>query len=718
MKKHRLAGIVVGLALLVSLSLVHAQASDHPRLWVRAADLELYRSWANESNPLWVALNGLAEEARGEMDAGNVPARDGGSVTWEEYPTENYAMLFAFLSLIDPDEAARADYAARAHSLLMSVIDQAVLGTADAPFRSSEFSISDRSRWNGLGFPLTVDWIYDTLTAQDKAAIHTVFSRWCEENRQAYTTNNNHPEPIGVRNDPSLLADREYIRWSSNNYYAAHMRNMGMMAISFDAADDPDGALATCLDDATGAWLYVTDYVQRTDTRGGMGAEGFEYSPQTNGYDAQFLLALFTAGKADPERRGPQVEFAGNPYWDDAVTAYIHSLSPRPVEFDWRGEAYQPAWYGSGQNYLMPDPIELFGPLAIYDRLSGNAPRLDRLRWLQTVTPIGGANGLTARMDVEQFHIPILYFLMFDPTVPLSEVDPRTGMETTYYAPGMRRLLSRPDWSPDATWFTYSASWQTIDHQTGNANAIEFYRQGEWLTKVRVGYDLDYQTSDNQNSVTIFNGLPNRDASDYRTMLGQRGSQWLYVAAGDPAEPIIRRGDNYLAVYGDATNVYNSTYEELTHVQHASRSVVWLQPDVMVIYDRAVTDDSGAKDFWLNLPANATIDGNTTTMISPGGQTLQITALLPAAITLEVQELTDEPSGAPAVGETMRYRYHASAAGDPADVSFLHVLWAGDPGAEPPLVRLVSTDPLAPIVEIGSMAVSLHEDQVSVEGSR
>jgi hypothetical protein len=298
---------------------------------------------------------------------------------------------------------------------------------------------------------------------------------------------------------------------------------MGLMALALDPADDPDGALHAYLDNATGAWLYVMDYLTRTDVAGGMSAEGFEYGPQTFGYMAQFLLALYTAGEANPAVRGQQVTFDGKPFWDDSVTAYLHSLSPVTGQHEWRGSIYLPAWYGSGQEYYMPDPIEAFGTLGVYDALTGNTNRLNALRWIEMNTTPGGADGISERMDSEELHIPILYFLLFDPTAP-APTDPRISLPTTYYAPGMRRLLARTDWTENATWFVYANSWNQVDHQSGNANSIEFYRNGEWLTKVRVGYDLDYQTSENYNTLAVQNTLPEHH-DDYRYMTWERGSQ-------------------------------------------------------------------------------------------------------------------------------------------------------------------------------------------------
>ncbi len=654
----------------------------HPHLWVTAQDVPRLQSWAGQANPMYTdGLAVLANAAKEWMDDGVIPAQDLGGNAYEEYPTESYALLFAFMSLIEANETARVEYAQRSRDLLMYVMDQAVLGVADdQPFRHSEFATSDRSRWYGVSFPLIVDWIYPVLSAEDKATIRTVFLRWCEENLNAYTTNNNHPEPIGVVNDPVLVSDPSLVRWAGNNYYVAHMRNMGMMALALDAADDPDGALGAYAANATGAWLYVVDHLFRTDARGGFGTEGFEYSPQSLGYAAQFMFALQTAGANDPAVWGQQVDFESNPFWNDALAAFAHSMSPTTAVSDDAGVVYLPAWYGSGQNYWLPDYIELFGALGAYDVFTGTNPeRLDALRWLQIHTPPGGANALVERVqDVDSVHKAILYFLMFDPT-SLTPADPRASYGTSWYAPGMRRLLARTDWSEEAAWFTYNLSWDEVDHQSGNGNAIEFYRGGEWLTKIRVGYDFDYHTSDNFNTLTVQNTLPDRD--DFRLLIGQRGSQWL-LSAGDPPPPVISMTDEYIYAFGDATALYNSEYEGVTAVDHVSRSVIWLKPDVIVVYDRAATRAANpVSRFWLNFPADATVNGAITSMTTDRGQTLTVETLLPAAPLIVVAPLVDEVSSPPAGNEMMRYRLMVEAA--VPEARFLHVLQGTDAGVAP-----------------------------------
>jgi len=215
-------------------------------------------------------------------------------------------------------------------------------------------------------------------------------------------------------------------------------------------------------------------------------------------------------------------------------------------------------------------------------------------------------------------------------------------------------LLARTSWRADAGWFTYSLAWKAVDHQRGDGNNFELYRNGEWLTKQQVGYSA--KASDYHNTLTIQNDPPeHNDDADYRHDLSRRGSQWTFDTAGDPVLVGHSVGDGFVYAAGDATNLYNSPYEGSTDVVEASRAVVWLQPDTVVVYDRAETKkENRFKRFWLQLPAEARIDGRQATVKTPKGQQLVVSTLLPAAATLAV-----EPAGRGddiATGDPIRYR--------------------------------------------------------------
>jgi hypothetical protein len=657
-----------------------------------------------DTNPIYRdGLAPLVEQAKQDMDGPTpaVPRLDSGSREYEEYPTEKYAELFAFMSLLSADPQAQADYARRAITLLMYVMNQAALGPAEGvPFRDPGFYAQDsnRARSLGEGWPLTVDWVYPHLSAADKATVRKVFLRWADE---IVNTGYHHPEPVGVTHDPVLLADRSQVRWAGNNHFDGNLRNLAYLALAFDAADDPGNELRNYLANAIGAGLYIIDELLRTDSRGGLFPEGPEYSPQALGYVTQLLFALHTAGEDDTARWGRQVAFAGNPFWNDVLPGYVHSMSPATwvhPNFDFIGPVHQPAWYGDGQDYFMPDHMSIFGPLGLYAARQGDTSSAQACRWVQTHLAPGGAEALTRRAgDENLFTPPILYFMLFDPAAP-TPPDPRPGIPLVHYARGLGRVLARTSWGEDAAWFTYKLSWMAIDHQDADGNSFEFYRRGEWLTKERTGYDLFMGSTDEHNGVTVLNDDPRREPDDFLELEWARGSQFRYVSNGDPALLAHRFTDRFVYVLGDATPLHNYIDGDtiITNVAHVSRALVWLKPDHIVIYDRAVTQAADRfKRFSLNFPANAVVTGNRATMTTGTGQKLFVTTLLPAGA-LRVVGPCPVPrdngaDGYLASGEPMTHRFQVEAPGHPKSARFLHVLQGADAGAAADATTLVES---------------------------
>lgn len=677
------------------------EATGHPRLFIRESDVSRLRSWANERNPLWVnGLKALIDQAVANEAKGELKEDPGSPNGYTQHPTEDYAMLFAFYSLVAPTESERTQFAKKARTLLMSTIDKAAKGPAsEQPFRDPGFAIKDRARWSGYAFAVTTDWIYGTLTADDKKKIRTVFLRWAADIEKSETTTYNHPEPVGVVNDPKLLADIYRVRWAGNNHYLGHMRNLGLMSMALDAADDPGEKLRGRFATATGAFLYMTDALMRGDMRGGMGAEGFEYSPLAMGYTAELLLAIYTAGRDDPAKYGRQVTFEDNPFWKDVLSGYFHSLSPIPKvpnneDLAYMGDVYQVAWYGDGEKYWAIDFIDLLGAMGIYDSYTGNNARLQQIRWAETNLPPGGAAKRDARVnDFNGFLGPIFYFLLFDPNAPPAP-DPRPTYPLTHFAEGIGRFLQRTSWRPDATWFTYKLGWISLDHQFGDGNMFELWRKGEWLTKERTGYGDDVACSDYKNTIALENDRPfHHKETGYRKSAWQRGSQWPYVASGDPKILARRSGPDFTYFLGDATPLYNSKEENSLDIVHASRSLVYIVPDRIVTYDRAESKkEKRFKRFWMQLPNQGTVSGPLMTMRSDGGQNLYVRTLLPEkpAIHVEkVEPLDDDNGHQPALLDPIKFRMKVEAPGNPKKVRWLHVIQGADGNVKPDDASLV-----------------------------
>ena len=722
--------------------------ASHPRLWVTTNDLVRLRGWANQNNPVYQqglrTLLATATTAYKKCFPNGQPASPypdlgdvygwSGAVIASDLVSEEHALTLAFFGLIDNNATNRVQYAQMARQLLMYGMNAAVLGhTNGVPFRDPFFAIYCRANGNGEVWPLLVDWLQGVtdasgqpvtiLTAQDKATIRSVFMLWANDCLNAYTTGGDHPSPIGVMNSTALLPQGNAMRIAANNYYNNHARLITLMPLSLDAADDvalnpnaPDGVLGNTLRsyllDATGAWLYQQfaifgDPATVRSTfglpassnvglsSGGLPVEGGLYG-HSYAYVLGELLALQTAGFNDPNLSGPQISLAGAPVWDRFVKGSISQMVNTPAVIPgvtYLGPIYQMASYGDLLRlYITPDFSQPYALLALMEQQQGQTTHLNEARWFAKNATSGGAAGLLNRVAYPWTTTEsILYFMLFDPNAP-APTDPRPAYATTFYDAPQARLLSRSDWSPSATLFTYRAAPESINHEDGDPGQFELWRKGEWLTKEFSNYDSDGngQSSIWHNTLALKNwcpaGVPNLNF--FEVFYFPNGSTWNNgMNAGDPVS-IHSRGANYDYVQTDMTALYNrpsmwTPANALLDIRHASRSILHLNTDYVVVYDRATSLHAGLfKRFNLNFTSLPVLDAvsNLLTETTPFGQKLFVQTLLPANPTFSWvptnNAVTYTAETEPTVG-----RIVVEDTNNPANVRFLHVLQAGDPNA-------------------------------------
>ena len=117
----------------------------------------------------------------------------------------------------------------------------------------------------------------------------------------------------------------------------------------------------------------------------------------------------------------------------------------------------------------------------------------------------------------------------------------------------------------------------------------------------------------------------------------------------------------------------------------ANRSLLWLKPDHIIIYDRATSQSAGLfKRFNLCLPAAPAVSalkggGSLLTETLADGQQLFISSLLPANGTASINSLSNVVTTV-AEGEPCQYRLTIENTNNPADIRFLHVLQGADAG--------------------------------------
>ena len=172
------------------------------------------------------------------------------------------------------------------------------------------------------------------------------------------------------------------------------------------------------------------------------------------------------------------------------------------------------------------------------------------------------------------------------------------------------------------------------------------------------------------------------------------------MAAGDPTLIAYSDRPGFTYVSGDAASLYNADLRFTSQdVLEARRSVFWQKPDVLFVFDRARTGESGRfKRFWMNFTAAPAISGARTSLTTPGGQAVALDSLLPAgaAPLVDTAKPLYDPanpnSDQTATGETAKWRVRVDAPGNPADATFLHVLQARDNAASVLTPVLVNGD--------------------------
>ena len=716
----------------------------HPRLWLTPADLPRLQSWATPANPIYgQGWAPLLAQAAAVYDTQFFP----GGVANPVYPdlgdaqgyvgqlSEQYALIFAFQSLIDPVPANRILNAQRARNLIMHALAQTALGPlANAPFRDPAFPVYNRAGLSSEAWPLVVDWIYNAtnsqgqpiLTAADKLTVRNAFLTWATACLNASTTGGDHPEPVGAVNDPALLPGGDAYRMAANNYYISHARLLTLISLALDPADDPvldpakvpaqlGNTLRSYILDATGAWLYQ-EFAMFGDhdavcaaynlpatasvgmASGGLPPEGMLYGESFAAVFGQ-LLALKTAGFADPALAGPQAALINNPpVWDRFVRGFISSLVPVQITSasePWLGEVYQFASYGDVlESYSTPDLMCPFALLSLLDRQNGDLSRQNAERWFAINGVEGGAPSLIERVAnpwTWGVQDALFAFLLLDPAAVTTP--PQPGYPTAFYDAPAGRLVDRTDWSTNATLFDFRCSWESINHQQADGNQFEFFRRGEWLTKGVANYDnnLNGITTDYHNTLSLqnwcANGVPHNldwDQGPFWT----NGSQWqLGGGAGDP-HAFVGAQPGYDYAFGDTTPLYNrpspnSPADAGLDILHASRSILWLKPDQIVVYDRATSAHAGLfKHFNLAVPAPPVAHGNVITTTTPRGQHLTLTALLPVNAQLTVVPIGNALNPIADL-EPSTHRIILADPVNAADTRFLNVLQGTDAGVAP-----------------------------------
>ncbi|NVB77862.1 MAG: hypothetical protein HOV81_05655 [Kofleriaceae bacterium] len=255
-----------------------------------------------------------------------------------------------------------------------------------------------------------------------------------------------------------------------------------------------------------------------------------------------------------------------------------------------------------------------------------------------------------AKKMLEQSNVPKIArpeMLVYDFLYDMDDVTaaPLDGMGTSHYASGIGQVYSRSGWDKSATWVNLIAGAYTESHAHQDQGALMIFKDGWLMADAALGSKNGLMQETTAHSLVRINS----------------GSTPIKQVVGTTSKLVSLHGsDDYLYAAADLTPAYKNN-PAITKVQ---REVVFLKPNVVVVYDR-VASGAGTSQVWqLASPIRPTISGANATI--QGTHTMTVQRLAPANASGAVTSMTSLP------GYLSGFRFDENVPG--GDNRYLHVL--------------------------------------------
>jgi hypothetical protein len=405
---------------------------------------------------------------------------------------------------------------------------------------------------------LVYDWCFNQVTAAQR-------TRWLAYADQAVWN---------VWHASTAKWGSKTIPWTSwstdnpmNNYYYSFLRATMLLGLAAKGEDSQADAWVTQFHDTK----LMNQLMPRfnADLVGGGSREGTGYGVAMRRLFELYDLWQSTTG-----------EVIGNatPHTRQSMLSALHQLVPTLDRFAPTGDQSRDstASFFDYQRHYLQELIQMFPG----DRLAPRAKTLLQASSLPTMS-----SGFMAVDD----------FLYDNSGVTAQPVD----LNTTYYASGIGELYARSGWDKHATWVNLIAGPYTEDHAHQDQGSLMIYKDG-WLA-----YDSVIDSHSGLTQDTTAHGL---------VRIASGGASVRQVVGTKPQLSSLHQGPGYTYAAADLTSAYNGN----SAVQKVQREVVYLLPDVVVVFDR-VQSAAGTTQTWqLASPVAASISGAVATIASSG----------------------------------------------------------------------------------------------------
>lgn len=452
---------------------------------------------------------------------------------------------------------------------------------------------------------LTYDWCFDTATPAQK-------TRWL---RYANQTVWNIWNPTQARwGTTSAVWSGWAVNDAANNYYYSFLRATMLTGLAAMGEDTQADAWVTQFRDTKvlGQLVPVFD----AELRGGGSREGTAYGVSMRGLFHLYDLWQATTG----EKLQAKTKHARQ-----SMRSFMHQTMPTLDYFAPTGD--QPrdmtaAFFDYQRQYLQ----EL---IAMYPS-DPIAPRAKALL-------DGSSLPVMARAEL----------LVYDFLYPNTNVtaQPLSGLGTDYYASGIGHIYTRSSWDTDATWVNLIGGAYTQSHAHQDQGSLLIYKEGWLAYDAVINSDNGIIQETGSHSLVRINGatgpIKQMVGTTSQTVALHAGADWLHAAV-------------------DVTAAYKNN----PSIGKVQREMVYLKPNVIVVYDR-VASAAGTTQTWeLASPVAPALSGNVATI--SGTHSLRVQRLVPASASATVTNLAN------VTGYRGGYRIEEAVAG--GDQRYLHVL--------------------------------------------
>ncbi len=414
---------------------------------------------------------------------------------------------------------------------------------------------------------LVYDWCFNQTSASQRA-------RWLKYADQAVWN---------VWHNTSAKWGTATIPWSgwatddpSDNYYYSFLRATMLLGLASKGEDPQADAWVTQFHDTKIVSQLVPTF--NADLVGGASREGTGY-----GVAMRRLFELYDLWKATT---GETIATL-TPHTRQSMLAMLHQMVPTLDRVAPTGDLSRDstaAFFDYHRNYLQ-ELIQQFPGDLLAQRAKTQL----------------AASSVPAMTSSFMFAYDFLYD---DSNVTAQPVG---SLNTAYYASGIGELYTRSGWDTHATWLNLIAGPYTQSHAHQDQGSLMIYKDG-WLA-----YDAVVDSHSGLTQETTAHGL---------VRITSGGQPVPQIADTISTLAALHQGTGYTYASADLTPAYDGN----SAVQKVQRDIVFLQPNVVIVFDR-VQSASGTTQTWqLASPVAASISGSIAT-ITNAGHTLKIQKL-------------------------------------------------------------------------------------------